>query len=136
MKLSLINLLMRLFVGIILLSIPLYAGQTGKLAVKITDRDNNEAVIGANVIIEGTYLGAAADIDGYYYINNIPPGEYTVSFSAVGYRKTTVREVKITIDKTTNFDVEFKENQVVIDCWRVIAKDTVPGKYIAIGVSR
>ena len=57
----------------------LYGGTTGKLSGKITDRDMNEPVIGANIIINDTFFGAAADIDGYYYINNIPPGEYTLA---------------------------------------------------------
>ena len=38
---------------------------------KQTDKDTGEPIIGANVIIQDTYFGAAADIDGYYYINNI-----------------------------------------------------------------
>ncbi|PKL88178.1 MAG: hypothetical protein CVV23_11645 [Ignavibacteriae bacterium HGW-Ignavibacteriae-2] len=124
------NLLGSLFVGIILLSINVYAGQTGKLAGKVVDRDLNEPIIGANIIIEGTYLGAAADLDGYYYINNIPPGEYTVLVSAVGYKKTTIREVRITIDKTTNLDValvsesvELGQEVVVIAEKPLITKD-------------
>jgi hypothetical protein len=48
-----------------------------KFLVHITDRDTGEPVIGANIIIENTFFGAAADIEGYYYINNIPPGKYT-----------------------------------------------------------
>ena len=71
----------------IFLSNSLFAGQTGKLSGKVTDSETGEDIIGANIIIEGTFLGAAADIDGYYYINNIPPGEYIVFASAVGLEK-------------------------------------------------
>ncbi len=84
----------------------LYGGQTGKISGKIVDRDTNEPVIGANILINDTFFGAAADIDGYYYINNIPPGEYSVSITAIGYRKTTVTKVQVRIDLTTNLDVE------------------------------
>ena len=84
----------------------IFAGQTGKLSGKITDKDSGEPIIGANIIIQDTYFGAAADIDGYYYINNISPGEYTVSITAIGYRKTTVTKVQVRIDLTTNLDVE------------------------------
>ena len=84
----------------------IFAGQTGKLSGKIIDRDTNEPVIGANIIVEDTFFGAAADIDGYYYINNIPPGQYTVVVTAIGYRKTIVTNVQIRIDLTTNLDVE------------------------------
>lgn len=80
--------------------------QTGKLSGKIIDRDLNEPIIGANVIIQDTYFGAAADIDGYFFINFIPPGEYNVVVTAIGYRKTIITEVRIRIDLTTNLDVE------------------------------
>ncbi|MCB9206440.1 MAG: TonB-dependent receptor [Ignavibacteriales bacterium] len=102
------NRIVRLYIPIIILSIysGLFAGQTGKLSGKIIDRETQEPVIGANIIIQDTYLGAAADLDGYYYINNIPPGEYVVSVTAIGYRKTTVTQVQVRIDLTTNLDVE------------------------------
>ena len=87
----------------------LQAGTTGKISGKITDRDTGEPIIGANIIIAETYLGAAADIDGYYYINNIPPGEYTVSITAIGYRKTTVTKVQVRIDLTTPNSYGIKE---------------------------
>jgi UDPglucose 6-dehydrogenase len=35
-----------------------------------------------------------------------------------------------------DYEVEFKENQTVIDCWRMIDKEDVPGRYIAIGIGR
>lgn len=93
----------------------LYAGQTGKLSGKVTDFETGETIIGANIIIEGTYLGAAADIDGYYYINNIPPGEYIVFASAVGFRKTTIQQVNISIDKTTNLDIQLTSEAVELE---------------------
>lgn len=83
-----------------------YAGQTGKISGVVTDSQTGEAIIGANVVVQGTYFGAAADIDGYYFINNIPPGTYVVQVSSVGYAKTTVKEVVVKIDLTTNLDVK------------------------------
>ena len=82
------------------------AGTTGKLSGKVTDATSGDPIVGANIIIQGTYLGAAADVDGYYYINNIPPGEYTIAVSAVGYQKTIIKEVQIQIDHTTKLDVQ------------------------------
>ena len=39
---------------------------------------NNEPLIGANVIIKGTSMGATTDFNGYYQINNIPLGKYII----------------------------------------------------------
>jgi len=81
-----------------LVSIPhLFAGTTGKLAGRVTDTDTKEGLFGVNVILEGTNFGAATDINGYYMINNIPPGDYTVTFSAVGYQKKSFTKVKISV---------------------------------------
>ncbi|MDX1700857.1 MAG: TonB-dependent receptor, partial [Melioribacteraceae bacterium] len=91
---------------IILLPVILFAGQTGKISGTIMDKDTGEPVIGANVILENTFFGAAADIEGYYYINNVPPGTYALTISAVGYNKTRVENVVVKIDLTTNISVE------------------------------
>ncbi|MFH0735298.1 MAG: TonB-dependent receptor [bacterium] len=92
---------------IIICSGNIFAGTTGKIAGKVTD-ENGEPVIGANVIVEGTYLGAAADVDGYYYINNVSPGMHNIIVSAVGYHKTTVQKVSVKIDLTTKIDIQLK----------------------------
>lgn len=68
---------------------------TGKLAGKITDAQTGEPLIGANVIISNTNLGAATDVDGNYFILNIEPGTYTVKISYVGYSSKTVTEIRI-----------------------------------------
>jgi outer membrane receptor protein involved in Fe transport len=94
------------FIAIALFSLKVYAGTTGKLSGKIIDAETKEPVVGANVILEGTYLGAAADLDGYFFVSNIPPGKYRVIVTAVGYQKTIIENVAIKIDLTTNLDVE------------------------------
>ncbi|SVD07072.1 uncharacterized protein METZ01_LOCUS359926, partial [marine metagenome] len=53
-----------------------FAGVTGKVSGQILDTNTGEPLIGANVILQGTSLGAATDIDGYYHILNVPPGYY------------------------------------------------------------
>ncbi|MBI9072139.1 MAG: TonB-dependent receptor [Melioribacteraceae bacterium] len=89
-----------------LLSSFIFAGTTGKIAGTITDKETGEPIIGANIIIEGTYAGAAADIDGYYFINNIAPGTYNCIVSAMGYHKVTITKVVVKIDLSTKLDVE------------------------------
>ncbi len=105
------------YLVLFLLNLPGYtnislAGTTGKLAGKITDSQTGEPVVGANIIIQGTYMGAAADVDGYYYINNIPPGDYTVVVSSVGYEKVVINKVPIKIDLTYRLDIKLKQTSV------------------------
>ena len=63
---------------------------TGSIIGQILDGSNGEPLIGANVIVQGLTIGAAADIDGGYKINKVPAGNYTLIFSMVGYSKKTV----------------------------------------------
>ena len=49
------------------------AGVTGKVSGRITNADSGEPLIGANVILKGTVLGAASDLDGYFNILNVRP---------------------------------------------------------------
>lgn len=107
---------------VLLLHSTSFAGTTGKLSGKITDAKTGKPVIGANIIIEGTYMGAAADVNGYYYINNIPPGDYTIVISAIGYEKVVVKKVPIKIDLTYNLDVKLNPHAISTKEVVIIAK--------------
>ena len=52
------------------------AGVTGKISGRIIDKESGEPLIGANVIVEGTSLGASTDYEGKNQIENI---YYTIS---------------------------------------------------------
>lgn len=88
------------------------AGTTGKLSGTVKDASTGEAIIGVNILIDGTTFGAATDINGFYVINNLPPGNYKVNFSAIGYQKKQFVNVKISVDFTTRLDVELTTESI------------------------
>ncbi len=102
---------------------PLLAGVTGKLAGRITDAQTGEPLPFANVVIEGTGLGAAADEDGYYTVLNVPPGTYTVTFSYLGYQDYQVKNVKIVVDQTTVLNAALQPEGVKVEEVVVTAKE-------------
>jgi len=51
----------------------------------IADSESREPLIGANIMLDGTNLGAASDEDGFYSIKDIPIGSYTVIAMFIGY---------------------------------------------------
>lgn len=102
----------------------IFAGTTGKISGKIIDKETNEPIVGANVVIGGTYYGAATDLDGYFYINNVTPGKYSVVVSAIGYHKVTVENVVVKIDLTTNLDVELTSEAITLG--EVVVQATQP----------
>jgi len=90
----------------------IFAGTTGKISGKVTDAKTGEPLIGVNIIINGTNLGAASDIDGNYYIINIPPGNYELKASLIGYSTIINQEVRVSVDKTTRIDFVMSETSV------------------------
>lgn len=99
---------------LILFSGNLFAGTTGKVAGKITDKTTGEPLFGANVLIIGTNYGGAANIDGEYFIINIPPGVYELKASMVGFTPMIVQNVRVSVDQTTKIDFELSEEAVQI----------------------
>jgi outer membrane receptor protein involved in Fe transport len=69
--------------------------RNGKLLGRALDAESGEPIIGASVYIEGTTMGAATDINGYYVIDNIPEGVYTLIISSVAYDQLQVQDVNI-----------------------------------------
>ena len=80
-------------------------GVTGKISGRITSSDSGEPLIGANVILKGTSLGSATDIDGYYNILNVRPGYYDLQINMIGYAEKSITDVRVEIDLTAFIDV-------------------------------
>lgn len=104
------------------------AGQTGKLQGTITDKNTGETLIGVNVIIEGTTLGASTDETGFYYITRIPPGEYKVKISMVGYQSIVYEQIRIMSDVTSELDVQLIPSDFEMESIYVVAKEPVVQK--------
>ena len=123
------KIIIALIVGSFCCSVILLGGTTGKIAGHITDAETGEAIAGANIIVDGTVLGAATDVDGYYAILNVPPGEYTLNISVIGYEKVSIKNVVVKIDLTTTISYAMKSEalemgEVVVTAERpVVAPD-------------
>jgi len=96
----------------------------GKIAGRVLDADTKEGLPGANVVVEGTTLGAATNARGEYYILNVPPGTYTLAARMIGYRTTLVRHVVVIVDRTTN--VDFILHTTVLEMSPLVVEATRP----------
>jgi outer membrane receptor protein involved in Fe transport len=113
-----------------------FAGTTGKIAGKITDRTTNDPLVGANVILVGTSLGASVGVDGSYVILNIPPGTYSVRVTMIGYTPKVINGARVIVDQTTTLNATLDVasvlmGEVVIQADRpMIQKDMTSTSYI------
>ncbi|MCH8927919.1 MAG: TonB-dependent receptor [Candidatus Marinimicrobia bacterium] len=90
-----------ILLSIIIITFPKVSiGQlTGDINGSVLNSENDTPIVGANVLVEGTFLGAATDENGDFVIPNVPVGEYTISAGVIGYG---VKKLKISVmpDKT------------------------------------
>ena len=82
----------------------LVAQTTGKITGTIKDAETNEVLIGANIIVDGTYSGAATDIDGTYYILNVKPGTYSLTVNMIGYKQVKMENVRVSVNRTSTIN--------------------------------
>ena len=114
------------------MSLSLMAATTGKIAGIVKDEASGEPLPGVNVYLEGTTIGAATDLDGYYVITNVPPGKFNLKSAMIGYRTASFLEVRVLIDQTTVIDVNMVEEALeVADAIEVIATRPIVERDVA-----
>jgi len=124
---------------VLLLPVMLFSATTGKIAGKVTDKRTGEALPSVNVVITGTTMGAASDINGDYYILNVPVGTYKLKASMISYKTITVTDVRVKVDLTTrhNFPLEeavIEGDEVTIVAERpIIQKDMTSSRTVTTG---
>jgi outer membrane receptor protein involved in Fe transport len=95
-----------------------FSATTGKIAGKIVDENTGEPLAGANIVVSGTNMGTAADLNGDFYILNIPPGIYDVRASMIGYTPVMMEAVRVSVNSTSTLSFELPseviEGEVVV----------------------
>ncbi len=109
-------------VGVICLIPVLLVAQDGKLRGRVTDRQSGEALVGANILIEGTTLGAAADANGDYIVLSVPPGDYTVRATYIGYAPLTISNIRVNSNTTTTQDFQLTSSAVQVQGVEIVAE--------------
>ena len=83
--------------------------QSGRITGLVMDGEYDEPMAFANVIVKGSTIGTTTDFDGKYSLD-LEPGEYTLTFSFVGYQTIEVSEVLIKSDEVEQVDVTLSTN--------------------------
>lgn len=97
---------MKLIVFLLFLSSPFAIwAQNGSISGKILDKQNQEPLIGAVVIVNGTEIGTATDIDGIFNLNDLKSGSYSIKISYLGYEEKLINDVIVIAGNQTTLNV-------------------------------
>jgi TonB-dependent receptor len=96
----------------VILVMPASSFAQGALSGVVSDSLTHEKLIGVNVVLIGTGMGNATNIEGEYKITNIPPKSYTVRISCIGYVPKTI-DVDFSRTATRRLDVQLTSTVIL-----------------------
>lgn len=112
---------------------------TGKIEGTVSDQAG-VALANAQVFVVGTSFGAVTNEKGYYFINNVPVGSFTLRAQFIGYAPTEVRDVRVFGGQTITQDIKLSPSAIQVSGLTVTAaanpivpRDQVASKSIVAG---
>lgn len=104
----------RISLLLLLLSV-LNAEPTGFVKGKIIDINSQLPLVGANIVIKSTSLGTISDEDGYFSIEDIPNGNYSISASYIGYKTVYLSDIWVRPNAYDFLNVKLEQSVIQID---------------------
>ncbi|MGB2698043.1 MAG: TonB-dependent receptor [Candidatus Zixiibacteriota bacterium] len=89
-----------------------WGGTSGKIAGTLRNKITGGPLPGVTIMISGTNIGTSTDEDGDYFLINIPPGNYTLQATLIGYEPVFQKGVKVLLDLTTPVDFELMSSPI------------------------
>ena len=98
--------------------------QSGTIQGTITDKGLSEPLIGATVKLVGTDKGSVTDYDGFFSIERLPVGTYSLEFSYISFKTETLSDIKVEDGQVTQIKMNMVEEttslqEVIITADRV-----------------
>ncbi len=114
---------------VVLINCPLWAQSTGKITGTVADSTNGETLPSANLNVEGTSAGATTDLEGGYWISNVPIGKQVVVASYIGYES---KRVEVLIHPGSALDLDFKLTMKALEGDEIVVTAQLQGQAAAI----
>ena len=118
-----LHISIKLFIaGCLVINSALLIAQTGSIKGQLTDAESKETLIGATVLIIGTYNGTACDINGNYEIKDIKPGDYSIKYSFIGYSDKIYNGITIKAGETVTLNTSLSLRSTVMEEFVVVGE--------------
>ena len=109
-------------VGLIAWCNPAFAQSKSRVVGKVTDATTGEPLVGANLVLQKTHLGAVTDVNGKYFILAVPVGTYRLQASMLGYARQVVSEVVVSADRVAEVNLKLEPGEISMDAVVVTAQ--------------
>ncbi len=108
--------------------VPVLVFASGKIHGKVTDAGTGEPLVGANVVVAGTQMGAATNVSGEFVILNVPAGTYTLRSTYVGYQAITITNLRVNDELTTEANFPLPAEGVTVGTVEIVAQRPLVNK--------
>jgi CarboxypepD_reg-like domain/TonB-dependent Receptor Plug Domain len=104
-----------LFISLFTVFTHSFGQNIGSIKGKVIENATKQPVIGANVLVQNTQLGAATDTLGNFVLTNIPEGNYSIQISSVGYQSKTASDIIVIRNKTYYLESELVDDVSLLE---------------------
>ncbi|GAB3299839.1 TonB-dependent receptor [Hymenobacter humi] len=127
-------------------SFTVLAQSGGTIRGTVREAKTQEPVIGASVVVDGTSIGIATDLDGTFSLAKVPAGMHTLRISSVSYQPKSIPSLqveagKVVVVNTTLDDAAAALDEVVVTAQRrtntevAVISEVRNAQLVAVGVS-
>jgi len=94
--------------------------QVSSIQGRVVDKTTGDGIVGANVVVVGTTLGAATDENGSFIIDAVPAGGVQLMVSVIGYTKVT-RNLNVTSSGVSKINFQLEQETLELGALEVLA---------------
>ncbi len=116
------KLVLNFFFSFIICFLSYAQGDGGTLKGTITDESSGETLIGATVVVVGTYKATSSDFVGNYEIENIKPGDYSIKVTYIGYADKIFNGISIRAGETVELNVTLKTSAQALETVEIVGE--------------
>lgn len=95
---------------------------TGTLKGNVSDETNDETLIGATILIVGTYKATSTDFVGNYELEGIKSGDYSIKISYIGYAEKIFNGIRIEAGKEKILNVKLTPSSQALEAVEIVGE--------------
>ncbi|MEQ8908523.1 MAG: TonB-dependent receptor [Vicingaceae bacterium] len=100
----------------------LFAQETGTIKGVVKDATTGEPLIGATVVIVGTYKGVSTGFEGDYELTGVKAGDYSIKFTYIGYAEKRINGVSVKAGETKELNTTMTLSSQALETVEIVGE--------------